>query len=189
MTNADIKNCFEMLRKRHGGTVDEKQLTLWQDIFQNLDAKIFAQSCEKFLNAAQMPEPSEIIAVYMQIKNANEQKQAEKTKATQKHMTSGQIKCFLCDNSGICRYKRGGYEYGARCVCAHGRDLNRFSRAETDAQHQSDNKNTTAYIPTIKEALGADFAVYEAQKKAQKLESKNMSDEEKFELLKRFQTN
>lgn len=141
--------------KKHGKASDEKLLKLWQEIFQSLDAKIFAKACEKFLNAENFPEPSEIIADYVQVKNSEKQKQTKKAKAEQKRMASEQIKCFLCDNSGICTYRRGDYEYAARCICAHGRDLNKFSKAEID-------DTTKAYIPTVKKALGRDFVVYEA---------------------------
>lgn len=169
--------------KKHGKASDEKLLKLWQGIFQSLDAKIFAKACEKFLNAENFPEPGEIIAAYVQVKNSEKQKQIEKTKAIQSNIASGQIKCFLCNNSGICTYRRGDYEYAARCICAHGKDLNKFSKAEIDEQYQPTDKKTKAYIPTIKEALGRDFAVYEAQKKAQKLGNKNLSDEDKLKIL------
>ena len=176
MTSDEIKNCLELLVKKHGKMLDENFLKLWQEIFESLDAKIFAKACGKFLNADKFPEPGEIVEVYAQIQNLEKQKQIEKTKAAQKHMASGQNKCFLCNNSGICTYRRGDYEYGARCICAHGKDLNKFSKAEID-------DTTKAYIPTVKEALRGDFTVYEAQKKAQKLGNENLSDEDKLKIL------
>lgn len=95
--------------------------------------------------------------------------------------------CFLCDNTGICLYQKNGYEYAARCICAYGRNPNKFSKSELEINYSPDpniNVNKTVYLPTIKEVLGDDFAIYEAQKKVKKIEKPGVSQEEMLKKLK-----
>jgi len=94
--------------------------------------------------------------------------------------------CFLCDNTGLCIYEKNGYEYAARCICAYGRNPNKFSMAEINKDYVSQENTSarnTAYIPTIKENLGDRFPIYLAEKKCKKVEKPGISNEEMLKKL------
>lgn len=181
MTKSELATILKMLSVNYSKTVDNALMSLWYDFFKDFELKIFQSACQKVMSTSDyFPKVSEVIATYKELQEQDRIAQYEKMRASDRLLAQKQADCFLCNNSGICAYRRGDYEYAARCICAHGKDLNKFSKAEID-------DTTKAYIPTVKEALRGDFAVYEAQKKAQKLGNKNLSDEEKLELLRRFQ--
>ena len=204
MTKSELATILKMLSINYSKTVDNALISLWYDFFKDFELKIFQSACQKVMSTSDyFPKVSEVIAVYKQIQDEKRIEQYEKMKAANRLLAQEQSDCYLCDNSGICTYRRGSYEYGARCICGHGKDLNKFSRAQIDKNYipeikQSYNAREIAYIKdgknpfyflTIEDVLGKDFAIYQAQKKARKIDSENLSDEEKLELLRRFQAN
>lgn len=190
MTKTELATVLKMLSVNYSKTVDNALMDLWYDFFKDFEVKTLQSACQKIMTTSDyFPKVNEVIATYKELQEQDEKAKYEKMRASHRLLVQKQIDCFLCNNTGLCLYHRDGYEYAARCICAHGKDLNKFSKAEIDKDYQPTDKKTKAYILTIKEALGRDFVVYEAQKKAQKLGNKNLSDEDKLELLRQFQVN
>ena len=176
-------------------------LEVWHSIFKEFDERLFKKTCEKILKTSSyFPKVNEFIAMYKQIQKSEEQERYEKLKASQRLLVQGQSDCYLCDNTGFCIYERNNYEFMARCICGHGKDLNKFSKAQIDKDYIPEIKTSHTpsevakmkegknpfYLLTIKESLGADFVIYEAQKKAQKLDKPDLSDSDKLKILHTF---
>lgn len=200
MTKTELATVLKMLSVNYSKTVDNALMDLWYDFFKDFELKMFQSACQKIMSISDyFPKVNEVIATYKELKEQDRIAQYEKMRAQNRLLVQEQEDCFLCDNSGICTYRRGDYEYGARCICAHGRDLNKFSRAQIDKNYIPEIKQNCSYtareiayikdginplyLPTVKELLGGDFVVYEAEKKAQKLGNKNLSDEDKLKIL------
>lgn len=179
--------------------IDKVLSAAWYDFFKDLDSKIFRLACQKILSANDhFPRINEIVAVYEEIKSNAERERFEKLKENHRLLTQSQNDCYLCNNTGFCNYTQNGYEFMARCICAHGKDLNKFSKAQVDKEYIPEVKQNSHsgkdieklkqginpfYIPTIKENLKDDFAIYEIKKKAQRLDKPGLSDEEKLKIL------
>ena len=180
-------------------TVDKQLSVLWNSCFKEFEFETFKLTCQKIITTSDyFPKVNQVIAVYKQIKSDAEQEKFEKLKENHRLLTQSQNDCYLCNNTGFCNYTQNGYEFMARCICAHGKDLNKFSKAQIDKEYIPEVKQNSHsgkdieklkqginpfYISTIKEALGKKYYIYEAEKKAQKLERTSLSEEEKLKIL------
>lgn len=199
MTKSELATILKMLSVNYSKTVDNALMSLWYDFFKDFELKIFQRACQKVMSTSDyFPKISEVMATYNEIQSQEQKERDEKEKANNRLLVQKQDDCFLCNNTGICTYRRGDYEYGTRCICTHGRDLNKFSKAQIyrdcvpeakpnysgrELAMIKDGKNPF-YMPTIKEILGKDFDLFSAYKKAQRLEAANLkSDEDKFQML------
>lgn len=152
-------------------------------------------------SSSYFPKINEVIDAYVQVQNEQRNQANERARVEQKRLIARQSDCYLCSNTGFCVYQRGDYQFATRCICAHGSDLNKFSKAQIEKDYSpelSDNytpgeltkiKNgeNPFWLPTIKDILGKDFAVYEAQKKADKLRrvegNSALTNEQKIKIL------
>lgn len=177
MDSGVIKECLKLLRQKHNMGADTSLEKIWCDVFSEIQEDIFKRACEKFFTADKFPGLGDMICECWKIKHELDKAKKEKSEEYLTNMAGQQIKCYLCDNTGFCVYEIDDYTFASRCVCAHGSDLNRFSRAQLEAGNQN-------YLPTVKEVLGEQFELFNAQRKARKLESANLtSDEERLNML------
>lgn len=202
ITKQMLASCLAVLGENYEKTTSDSMLELWYEVFNDLDARLFKKTCETFLKTSScFPKINEFTSMYRQIEKELEQENYEKLKASQRLLVQGQRDCYLCNNTGFCSYDRDGYEIWARCICGHGKDLNKFSKAQIDNSYvpQSSSNYTQSeiarlkegknpfYLPTIKEVLGSNYAIYKAQKKAQKIDKPNLSDSDKLKILRGFE--
>jgi hypothetical protein len=182
--------------------LDENIIILWKGLFLNFDAFFFKKACLKLIATSKFfPNASEIIEAYQFVRNEAERERYEKLKENHRLLSAGQAYCYLCNNSSYCYYTVEGYEYVARCICAHGQDLNKFHEAQIKSDYKPElrehysERNKSAikrgenpfYFPTVKESLKEDFAVYEARKKEKHLSRNDLSDEEKLVVLRKME--
>jgi hypothetical protein len=146
------------------------------------------------------PTANEIIDAYQHVKNEIERQKYERARASQRLLADQQSHCYLCDNSGYCSYAKNGYEYVARCICAHGKDLNKFSRAQIDRDRVPEIKDcynasdkdkinsgrNPFYLPNIREATGDGFPVYDARKKERYLSKAGANDKDRAGILRKM---
>ena len=201
ITKHTLMGCLGILADNYAKETTELTINAWNEIFKDFDERLFKKTCEKILKTSSyFPKVNEFIAMYKQIQKSEEQERYEKLKASQRLLVQGQSDCYLCDNTGFCICERNNYEFMARCICGHGKDLNKFSKAQIDKDYIPEIKTSHTpsevakmkegknpfYLLTIKESLGADFVIYEAQKKAQKLDKPDLSDSDKLKILHTF---
>lgn len=202
MTEKEIGSILTLMAVNYSKTVNGALTKLWCDFFLDCEKVTFQKACQKVMaNSDYFPKVSEILTMYKTIQEQERQQQREKDKANDKRLVQQQENCFLCNNTGFCQYQREDYLYGSRCICSHGRDLNKFTKAQMYREYIpeakpgnnarelamiKDGKNPF-YMPTIKEMLGEEFDFYNKHKKAQKLENANLkNDEDKLQMLQRL---
>ena len=202
MTKVELVDCLRLVALNFNKDVDEALIGLWTGLFIKFDLRMFQKACSKIIIGNKFfTKKKEMIDMYQSVKQEAQQKHYEQMKASQKLLAMGQGDCFLCGNTGWCFYRREGYEFASRCICPRGVDLNKFSNSQIKKDFPQEPKENYSswdnakikrgenpfYIRTIQEALGGDFEIYSARKKAAYLSQKNLSEEEKAKLLKNLE--
>lgn len=193
-----LVSCLGVLSDNYSKPTTDATAQLWYGFFKDFDEYLFKKTCEKILKTSSyFPKINEFIATYKQIQKEIEQEKFEKLKESNRLLTQEQKDCYLCNNTGFCDYERNGYKFWARCICAHGKDLNKFTKAQIEKAYIPEISSghcardieklkkgiNPFYILTIKEALKEKYLIFEAEKKAQKIDKLNLSDEEKIRVL------
>ena len=151
------------------------------------------------------PNASEILDVYREIYDTNKRLQAmDQRNRLLEGVTEN---CPLCNNSGFAEYKRNGHATVARCVCPYGSDPTKFGEAQLNRDYIPDISRITFgrskqedrrkamlkagknpfYWPDVREALGDEFPLYEAEKKERRVSSRHLTSEEKTKILRGLQ--
>lgn len=181
MTEQELRHSLSVITTNYNRPIDENIMTLWKGLFIKFDAYIFGKACLSVIASNKFfPNAAEIIDAYQRIKSESERERHEGLKAQHKLLADGQGHCYLCGNSGYCSYTVSAYDYTARCVCPHGRDLNLFSKAQINREHipkysEHYNEHDKAcikhgknpfYMLNIREALGEDFPIFDADRQS-----------------------
>ena len=192
MTQAETVKCLDLVSTAFNKPLDEKTAALWTMLFKEFDGKLFGQACMIIIRENKFfPTANEVIDAYQGVKIEQERIRLEYLRKNQRIVTAEQAYCPLCYNTGHCFYDRGYYQFAARCICARGRDLNKFSEPQIDQNcRPADHKyysqveqnsirrgKNPFYMQTIREALGDDFIVFEAKQKAKHLGQETQTDD------------
>ena len=178
-----LQQSLNILATNYNKAIDDNLMTLWCALFIDFNEAAFKDACLEVMATSKFfPNAKEIIDAYKHVKQLAKDKRIERLKKDSRLLADKQSHCHLCDNVGTCLYKRGGYEFAARCICAHGRDLNKFSN------HQLGNGTSGKfYIKTIRETLSDDdFVVFDAQKKERFLSRVSVANADKSEILNKL---
>ncbi len=183
MTDLQLRDCLKLVAINYNRTIDKTLVQLWTDTFIKLDANLFGEACRNIiLHNKFFPTVSEVANECMKARNRQEKARIEALKNNNRLLVDKQENCVLCNGGGYCTYRIENSLFVARCVCPHGSDLNKFSESQIKRDNLpecKDHYNESAkkairsgknpfYILTIREVLGDDFVIYEAQKKAEK---------------------
>lgn len=201
MTEQDLKQALNLTLTNYSKPLDENIAALWKGLFINFDARFFKTACLKVISSNKFfPNASEIIDAYQDVRQAAERERFDRLKESQRLLADGQVYCYLCDNSGFCVYIASNYNYVARCICSHGKDLNKFSESQIDREHTPEHREhyperdkaaikrgeNPFYFPTISEALKEDFSVFNARRKEQYLSRKTVDNKQKVDILRKM---
>lgn len=169
MTQNEFRDVVKLIENYWGDSFDQKKIDDWYDIFKEFKMQGLLRTIQALAKEQKFsPRISDIIARYNDFRNRQMREIREKAAEETKRLTDGQMKCDLCRNSGWVQIEMEGYQYSVRCICPHGRDLNRFSHPQIDRRVKHINmvgKEEDIYIPTVQEALTPEsFAIFRAEK-------------------------
>ena len=178
MRQDEFKDVVKLIENYWGDSFEQKKIDAWYDIFKDFKAQGLQKTIQTLAKESRFsPRISDIIAKYTDLRNRQMREIREKQQEETKRLIKEQEKCLLCRNRGFVLVWIDGYEYIERCLCAHGRDLNRFSQPQIDRQVKfldRDGKEKDIYIPTMQEVLTPeDFAIFRAEKIAEAVETAN----------------
>lgn len=187
MTQNEFRDVVKLIENYWGDSFDQKKIDDWYDIFKEFKMQGLLRTIQALAKEQKFsPRISDIIARYNDFRNRQMREIREKAAEETKRLTDGQMKCDLCRNSGWVQIELEGYQYSVRCICPHGRDLNRFSHPQIDRRVKHINmvgKEEDIYIPTVQEALTPEsFAVFRAEKIARAREAAENAAETKRRL-------
>ena len=173
MTVEQFKNITMGISEVWGVKFDKRKADTWFRILGNLkperlllaldslvkDPPINPQTEQLELRYA--PNPPQIIDRYEQLRRRDTALAREKAIADQqKLLTSqvgGQYQCPICNNTGDVLYERNRYQYHCRCLCARGKDLNRWCRDNLVKGSTWTNPKTgkveIAYSPDVNDVM------------------------------------
>lgn len=168
----------KMISSYWNETFDEFKIDNWFDLLKDFKFEGLRRSIQALAKESKFsPKISDIIEKYESMKREQDRTKLETSKKEVERLVAGQEQCILCKNSGFVEVYINGYAYPVRCICPHGRDLNKFSPSEQNRDIKYIDKMTKKekyiYYPTVKEVLGEEeFAIFEAKKKLQSKEFK-----------------
>ncbi|MDR2648839.1 MAG: hypothetical protein LBB94_03870 [Clostridiales bacterium] len=174
MTDKELASVVTILTLNFNRNIREVYV-LWAEFFTGYDYAVFKKAARSLIldseRAQYFPTVGEMQGAYDKTLAAVKAQRLEIEKATQKAMREAQMHCVLCDGSGFVEYETGEscdgipYTAVARCTCAHGRDLNRFSHAQINGVFKI-SESKSLYWPTIGEVLGKhDYSVFLTKRK------------------------
>lgn len=184
MRQDEFRDVVKLIENYWGDSFDQKKTDDWYDIFQDFKVQGLLKTIRELAKEQKFsPRISDIISKYNELRNRQIRELREKQQEETKKLTEGQTRCDLCRNSGWCMVHIDGYDYAVRCICSHGRDLNRFSQPQIDRRVKHINhmgKEEDIYIPTVQEALTPEsFAIFRAEKIAARKEAKEKAEKER----------
>jgi len=151
--------------------IDVSQLQYMIRLLDGLKPRGVGMAMADLKDQPEPPTALEIIAQY-KVRKAEQDAQAKATADQdeldyQQRMGRGQHKCLLCDNDGRVIIDNGM----ARCICSHGRDVNKFHDSQLDPNTSVRTKSGRSnYIPTALEHLGEEnFAIWRAEMTAKRM--------------------
>ena len=184
MRREEFADVVKLIENYWGDSFDQKKIDDWYDIFQDFKVQGLLKTIRELAREQKFsPRISDIIGKYNELRNRQMKEIREKQVEEQQRLTAGQAECDLCRNSGWVMVWLEGYQYSVRCICSHGRDLNRFSQPQLDRRVKHINhmgKEEDIYIPTVQEALTPEsFAIFRAEKIAKAREAKESAEKER----------
>ena len=153
---------------------DKSQADAWHQVIGGLNPKRLLRALDWLaLECKFPPRIAEIVGKYEEIKllDALEARKKEIASHSRLLTAEGQHNCHICLNSGTVSYwtdiNRSGrhlvfsqdfqYEHTARCSCARGKDLNRWSRHQITKGMMWSNPATkedeSLYMPDVNDVL------------------------------------
>ena len=170
MTKNEFITITKLITSYWNETFDSFKIDTWYDVFENFKFNGLRMSIQELAKESKFaPKINDIILKYEELKNRQTMQQKLANQKEIERLTAGQEQCILCDNTGFVLVTVNGYDYATRCICPHGRDLNKFSAPQMDKSIPYKNSSgieERIYIPTIQEFLKEDdYAIFVARKK------------------------
>ena len=141
---------------------EETKIATWHKILGNLKREGLSRAIQALsIEVKYTPSIKEIVDKYDELKRKLEKEILEQQIAQQQKQIAdtvrGQFICAICSNTGDVFFDKDGYEYYLRCSCAHGRDLNKWSKNQltlgATRQNPSTGKEEDLYVLDINDFL------------------------------------
>ena len=171
MDNKSFSHFIYRYNHLWGVAFDDAKIAVWHEVLGHLmvnrliaalDALALTHTADNF-----PPQIGLIVAKYEEIRSLQA---ISRRKQITKQMSDNRHYCYICRNDGIVMYWQKGNEtftsfvpgggccsYMARCSCAWGKDLNRWSRHQITEgmmwRNPATSEDESLYVPDITDVL------------------------------------
>jgi len=164
MTIADFEPFIRRINHIWGIEFDVEKIKAWLQVLGGLKIhRLMDTLGELALKCKFPPKIAEIVETYGAIRERQAiVSRARQIAAQDKYLADNQHYCFICQNDGVLfiphpQHPGRGYTCLTRCLCARGKDLNRWSRHQITKDltlHNQDSKEEESlYVADINDIL------------------------------------